>query len=93
MAEITYTHKQDSPESRMVQMDTMPTQEPVAKLDSEEMVELHKELMDKYRRELERQYENRMEQAIDEDYYDSIQWSEEDAQVLRERGQAPMVYN
>lgn len=74
-------------------MDTMPTQEPVAKLDSEEMVELHKELMDKYRRELGRQYENRMEQAIDEDYYDSIQWSEEDAKILRERGQAPMVYN
>jgi len=31
--------------------------------------------------------------ALDCDYYDSMQWTEEDAQVLMDRGQAPLVFN
>ena len=30
-----------------------------------------------YRQELDRQAQNRYEMAIDEDYYDNIQWDEE----------------
>ena len=62
-------------------------------LDSDKMHELHRRLMGHYQRELDRQHENRLEMAQDEDFYDNIQWSEEDARVLRERGQAPLTYN
>jgi hypothetical protein len=63
------------------------------KLDSAAMMETHARCMDLYVRELDRQYENRREMAIDEDFYDNIQWREEDAAILRERGQIPLVYN
>lgn len=62
-------------------------------LDSNRMVDMHKRLLDYYMREVDRQRQNRIEQAQDEDFYDNIQWSEEDAEVLRERGQLPLVYN
>jgi hypothetical protein len=39
------------------------------------------------------QADNRMEQAIDEDYYDGIQYTPEDLHVLLERNQPPLVYN
>jgi len=40
-----------------------------------------------------RQAPNRYQMALDADFYDGLQWSEEDAAVLQERGQAPLVYN
>jgi hypothetical protein len=43
--------------------------------------------------EQERQAFNRYQMAMDEDYYDSLQYTEEDAAELMERGQAPTVYN
>lgn len=46
-----------------------------------------------YEDELDKQADNRAEQAIDEDFYDSIQWSESDTRILKDRGQAPLVYN
>ena len=62
-------------------------------LDSDQMARLHADLLALYRRELDRQWENRTEQAIDADFYDNIQWDEKDAEVLRDRGQIPLVYN
>lgn len=62
-------------------------------LDDEEHHRLHGQLLGFYQRELDRQNENRIQQAIDEDYYDNDQWSEEDAQTLKDRGQAPICYN
>ncbi|AAL49568.1 unknown [Sinorhizobium phage PBC5] len=62
-------------------------------LDSNKNVRLHQRLLGFYTRELDRQYDNRREQAIDEDFYDNIQWTEEDAQTLRDRGQVPLVFN
>jgi hypothetical protein len=62
-------------------------------LDSNNMVRLHHRLLDVATREIDRQAPNRREQAIDEDMYDSIQWTEEDAQTLKERGQIPLVFN
>lgn len=67
--------------------------EPEHELDRDEAVERHKRLMSYYTQELDRQEENRRQQAKDEDYYDSIQWTETDAATLRDRGQAPLVYN
>lgn len=70
-----------------------PPAPPANPLDSHESYELHARLLSYYRQELDRQSENRFQMAIDEDYYDNIQWSEEEAAALKERGQAPIVYN
>lgn len=70
-----------------------PVEEKTHPLDEPKMQQLHRRIMGMYRAELDRQRENREQMAIDEDFYDSIQWDEEDAQVLRERGQQPISYN
>ncbi len=62
-------------------------------LDAPEMVALQQRLMSYYENELNRQAENRIAMARDEDYYDNEQWSEEEKRILKERGQAPLVYN
>lgn len=62
-------------------------------LDSDENIELHGRLIAYYRQELDRQSDNRFQMAVDEDYFDNIQWDAESAAILRERGQAPLVYN
>lgn len=84
---------QGDPESRLRFDEPEASERRGHPLDSDKMHELHKRLMGHYQRELERQHENRLEMAQDEDFYDNIQWSEEDAQILRERGQAPLTYN
>lgn len=63
------------------------------RLDKGDMVRKHRELMSLFVTEQDRQNENRREMAIEEDFYDNIQWSAEDAQTLEERGQVPLVYN
>lgn len=67
--------------------------EPVHPLDTEPMQQLHKRLLQFLEQELDRQHENRLQMAIDEDFYDGLQWSEEDAAELIRRGQAPIVFN
>ncbi|MCV9910193.1 hypothetical protein OIV19_21595 [Brucella sp. HL-2] len=62
-------------------------------LDGVQACTLHKQLMSYYITEQDRQYQNRREQAEDDDFYDNIQWDPADAQVLKERGQLPLVYN
>lgn len=73
----------------------LPVETPAPKndLDAGKKIELHRLLLSYYRQELDRQSENRFQMAIDADYYDSIQWSEQDAATLKDRGQAPIVYN
>lgn len=53
----------------------------------------HRTLIDILNDEGERQAEERYQMAIDEDYNDHLQWRPEDAAVLMERGQAPLVFN
>lgn len=62
-------------------------------LDSPAMVEQHRMLLGIYQDELDRQSENRVDMAVDADFYDNIQWREDDAKELRDRGQMPLVYN
>ena len=62
-------------------------------LDSPESIAVHRRVLSMYQRELDRQQINRMEMATDEDFYDAIQWDEQDAATLKERGQQPIVYN
>jgi hypothetical protein len=53
----------------------------------------HGVLMECLNDERDRQQEERIQAAIDEDFYDHLQWRQEDAAVLIERGQAPLVFN
>lgn len=62
-------------------------------LDSESARKEHARLLQWYYLEKERQATNRLEMAIDADFYDSIQWQEEDAAIVESRGQLPLVYN
>lgn len=62
-------------------------------LDSEENRAIHSRLMSFYLQELDRQSDNRREMAVDEDFYDNVQWSPEDAAALHELGQMPIAYN
>lgn len=80
------------PYSRMPQQDADAPKKR-HKMDSDAMVAAHRRLIRLYEDELDRQSENRADMAKDEDFYDNIQWREEDARVLRERGQVPLVYN
>lgn len=46
-----------------------------------------------YEQEMERQAYNRFAMAQDEDFYDGLQYTEEEFQELLDRGQPPTVYN
>lgn len=70
-----------------------PKPTPSHRLESPDMVALHRRLVEWYDQESLRQAANRYQMALDCDYYDGMQWSEEDAQTLLERNQAPLVYN
>lgn len=86
--------KKGSPEDRVaVGDDQQPPAEQGHVLDGEQAMQRHSQLISYYRQELDRQGENRAQQATDEDYYDHIQWTEEDAAEIKGRGQAPIVYN
>lgn len=62
-------------------------------LDGPEARKELRQLLEWYYHEKDKQAANRLEMAIDADFYDGIQWDPEDAQVLRNRGQMPLVYN
>lgn len=67
--------------------------DPTQASEHEVSMHRHRTLMDLLEYESERQAEERMQMQIDEDYYDHLQWRPEDARVLMERGQAPLVFN
>lgn len=66
---------------------------PAGPLDDEKAQAEHRKLMQWYFHERERQADNRLEMALDADFYDGLQWDDDDAQVLKDRGQMPLVYN
>lgn len=93
-ATLTRVDKNSTPVDRLPEQGSSVEPPPVINdLDSHDRQGLHRRLLSYYRQELDRQSENRFQMAIDEDYYDNIQWSEEEAAQLKERGQAPIVYN
>ncbi len=81
------------PDERYGEDDQAEEEESGHYLDNSDNIDLQGRLLAYYQEELDRQQWNREQQSIDEDFYDHIQWTDEDAQVLRERGQAPMVLN
>ena len=54
---------------------------------------LHRKLWGFYDDERQRQRHNRHQMAMDEDYFDSLQWTDEEIDELVRRGQSPTVYN
>lgn len=62
-------------------------------LDSPKANAIFKRAMGWYIHELDTQAENRLQMAMDDDFYDHIQWSDEELAVLNARGQAPIVFN
>lgn len=64
-----------------------------AALDSQKMQELHSRLWGFFLYELDRQADNRAQQALDDDFYDNNQWTDEERRILEDRGQIPLVYN
>lgn len=68
-------------------------EKPEHPLDAEDKRREHRVLMNWYTQEREKQSLNRYQMSIDEDYYDHLQWSEEDARELQDRGQAALVFN
>lgn len=63
------------------------------RLDSPALLKTFRKLQEWFDQEMQRQAANRYQQALDCDYYDGLQWTEEDAQTLLERNQAPLVFN
>lgn len=66
---------------------------PDRELDSPKMKDLHRRLWGFFLYEIDRQADNRREMALDMDFYDNEQWTDEDKEILRARGQVPLVYN
>ena len=66
---------------------------PAHRLDSGAMQARFRKLQEWFDQEWQRQLANRFQMALDCDYYDGLQWSDEDAQVLMDRNQAPLVFN
>lgn len=62
-------------------------------LDGEHARKVHRQLLQWYWYERDKQAANRLEMAMDADFYDGLQWDPEDAAVVSERGQAPLVFN
>lgn len=62
-------------------------------MDSETNKKLHGRLLSAWHFERRRQSANRYQMALDWDYYDGIQLTEEDVQLLENRGQSPLVFN
>lgn len=66
---------------------------PAGDLDGEAAQRVHRRLLEWYWYERDKQAANRLEMAMDADFYDGLQWDPEDAAVLKDRGQAPLVFN
>jgi hypothetical protein len=62
-------------------------------LDGDVALKTLRKLLEWFYFEKEKQAANRMEMAMDADFYDNLQWSPEDSQALRDRGQMALVFN
>jgi hypothetical protein len=83
-------HKKNDPFAD--ELEGFVTTKDIAEADDEGS-KIHGKLYAWFTEELSVQSANRYQQSIDADFYDSIQWSDEDAEELRQRGQAPLVIN
>lgn len=85
--------KKGSPVDRLPVEEAPEEEAPAHAMDAAEVIERHAMLISKYRYEIEVQADNRADMAKDEDYYDHIQYTLEQAKELQDRGQAPVAYD
>ncbi len=62
-------------------------------LKDREVQKRFKQMLCRYIDERDYQADNRVEMAIDQDFRDGDQWTPEEVSTLRDRGQAPLVFN
>ena len=62
-------------------------------LDSPKALEIHKNLMSWYTAERIKHSINRHQMMLDCDFYDGLQWDPDDVEILKDRGQWPLVFN
>lgn len=67
--------------------------QPTHFLDTQDALLIHQKVMGYWYESVDYFRDNRIEQLLDYDFYDHIQWSDEDRQVLAARHQAPLTYN
>lgn len=73
--------------------DDAPVEKPQNPLDSEESLRQLKTIEGWWLEQIDAHAESRREQLVDFDFYDHEQWDQHSMEVLRERGQAPLVFN
>lgn len=88
-----FAAREDGEKATQALFETSKPGEPEADTEAQETKRRHDQLMGCLAEERAGQSDERYQMAVDEDFYDSLQWTEEDAQVLMDRGQAPLVYN
>lgn len=94
MAEITFGGVQEAyTPYELRSPDDEPEQYDVHPLDTEEAKAKERMLREWWHEARTSASDNRYEQSIDADFYDGLQWRDGDAEELRERGQAPLVFN
>ena len=71
----------------------MPNSDHVARTDAQSWDRKYRRLRSWFELEHARQEVNRYQQALDCDYRDGKQWTNEEARIVRSRGQNPVVYN
>jgi hypothetical protein len=64
-----------------------------AHLQKPEVQKRFTQMLCRYIDERDYQSDNRVEMATDQDFRDGIQWTEEEMKTLRDRNQAPLVFN
>ncbi|WP_046970315.1 hypothetical protein [Dyella japonica] len=89
---VSSTTASDGFNSLLAMADPVEAEKPASYLDSPDNQRLLRRLEDWWTECREAHAENRREQMIDADYYDSIQWLASDAQILVDRGQAPLTF-
>jgi hypothetical protein len=67
--------------------------QPAHELDSPKMLQIHRDLMNWYTAERTKQSINRWQMMLDWDFYDGLQWDPDDVELLKDRGQWPLVFN
>lgn len=103
MAEVLYIGKGKRPKGERDLRDPedvggprtneLTTGKPPHRLDSAENRKWLRQLLRWFYFERDRQAANRLDMAIDADMYDGLQWDPEDAGIVVDRGQMPIVFN
>src|SRR5690606_10333535 len=83
----------DDAELARAALGDVPAQESPATAGARREADVLKKVQDWYHEATEGLHDHYAEMAVDHDYYDNLQWSEQEKAELIARGQAPLVCN